>query len=38
LYTRFMAAVRPEPDSRTTLPETMRACSVLDFSVRPVIT
>jgi hypothetical protein len=35
LYARLMAVVRPEPESRIALPDTMRACSVFVFVVKP---
>jgi hypothetical protein len=34
----LIAVVRTEPESSTTLPETMRACSVFVFSVKPFTT
>jgi hypothetical protein len=38
LYARFMAVFRPEPDKRTMLPDTIRACRVFLLGTAEVAT
>jgi hypothetical protein len=38
LYARLMAVFRPEPDKRTMLPETIRACRVFLLGTTEVAT